>query len=110
MHDVLVHQGAFHRPITLGPCWGRGCSPSPGTSRPLKTESCGHLRRREVKGSGMCFLSGGGRGGPMAPEKASFESGATSSSRHVVKRYAGEEDLWEGGASISMGPVWFLSE
>lgn len=94
----------------MDPAGAEGAAPAqglPGHSRP---RAVGIQRRREVKGSGMCFLSGGGRGGPVAPEKASSESGATSSSRHVVKRYAGEEDLWEGGASISMGPVWFLSE
>lgn len=43
MHDVLVHQGAFPRPVTLGACWGRVYSPSLGVPWPLsRPRAFGH--------------------------------------------------------------------
>lgn len=63
MHDVLVHQGAFPRPVTLGPCWGRVYSPSLGIPWPLsRLRTFGHSEGRDVEGSGMCFLSGSSTG------------------------------------------------
>lgn len=72
MHDVLVHQGAFPRPITLGPCWGRVDSPSPGTSWPLsRLRAFGHSEG-EGCGSRVCFSMEAAQVVIVALEKVSF--------------------------------------